>query len=130
MLPLLYRGVARLSTPLAIAYLAQRRKHGKEDPLRFRERRGLASRSRPLGPLVWIHAASVGEATAILGLVERLLELRPGIEVLVTTGTLTSARLLEKRYRRSLLHSAAELNRGVVALVRLERLRDCLGMAA
>ncbi|MFL5265329.1 MAG: 3-deoxy-D-manno-octulosonic acid transferase [Stellaceae bacterium] len=97
MLPLLYRGVAWLSTPLAIAYLAQRRKHGKEDPLRFRERRGLASRSRPLGPLVWIHAASVGEATAILGLVERLLELRPGIEVLVTTGTLTSARLLEKR---------------------------------
>ena len=46
---------------------------------------------------MWIHAASVGEATAILGLVERLLELRPEIEVLVTTGTLTSARLLEKR---------------------------------
>src|SRR5262245_38782193 len=97
MLPLLYRGVAWLSTPLAIAYLAQRRKHGKEDPLRFRERRGLASRSRPLVPLVWIHAASVGEATAILGLVERLLELRPEIEALVTTGTLASARLLEKR---------------------------------
>ena len=97
MLPLLYRGIAWLSAPFAIAYLAQRRKRGKEDSFRFRERRGLASSSRPHGPLVWIHAASVGEATAILGLVERLLELRPEIEVLVTTGTLTSARLLEKR---------------------------------
>ena len=49
MLPLLYRGVAWLSAPFAIAYLAQRRKRGKEDPFRFRERRGLASSSRPHG---------------------------------------------------------------------------------
>ncbi len=97
MLPLAYRALTWSSFPFAVAYLAQRRKRGKEDPIRFAERRGLASRSRPLGPLVWIHAASVGEATAIVGLVERLLDLRPEIEVLVTTGTLTSARLLEKR---------------------------------
>ena len=68
MLPLLYRALTRPLAPLAIAYLAQRRKRGKEDPIRFRERRGIASGARPQGPLVWIHAASVGEATAMLGL--------------------------------------------------------------
>ncbi len=71
MLPRLYRAATWLSAPLAIAYLAQRRKRGKEDPLRFRERRGLAQSGRRR-PLVWVHAASVGEATAMLALVERL----------------------------------------------------------
>jgi 3-deoxy-D-manno-octulosonic-acid transferase len=83
--------------PIAIAYLAQRRRRGKEDPLRFRERRGLASMARPQGPLVWIHAASVGEVTATLGLIERLLDARPELAVLVTTATVTSACLLKDR---------------------------------
>jgi 3-deoxy-D-manno-octulosonic-acid transferase len=97
MLPLLYRMLTRPLGPIAVAYLAQRRKRGKEDPIRFRERRGIASAARPQGPLVWIHAASVGEATAALGLIERLLSSRPGLAILVTTGTVTSARLLESR---------------------------------
>ena len=54
-------------------------------------------RARPPGPLVWIHAASVGEATAVLRLIERLLETRPELEILLTTGTVASARLLESR---------------------------------
>ncbi|HWZ67156.1 MAG TPA: 3-deoxy-D-manno-octulosonic acid transferase, partial [Stellaceae bacterium] len=75
----------------------RRRKQGKEDPLRFQERRGIPSIARPLGQMVWIHAASVGEATAMLALIERLLEERPTLEVLVTTGTIASATLLDKR---------------------------------
>jgi 3-deoxy-D-manno-octulosonic-acid transferase len=97
MLPSLYAALTRPLAPVATAYLAQRRKRGKEHPIRFRERRGLASATRPDGPLVWIHAASVGEATAVLGLIEHLLESRPNLEILVTTGTVTSARLLETR---------------------------------
>jgi 3-deoxy-D-manno-octulosonic-acid transferase len=97
MLPLLYRTLTRPLAPLAAVYLAQRRHRGKEDPARVRERRGLAGAARPPGPLVWIHAASVGEATAVLGLIERLLTLQPELAILVTTGTVTSAHLLEKR---------------------------------
>ena len=97
MLPLLYRTLIRPLAPLAAVYLARRCRRGKEDPLRVRERRGLAGAARPPGPVVWIHAASVGEATAVLGLIERLLSLRPELAILVTTGTVTSARLLEKR---------------------------------
>src|SRR5215471_4869689 len=97
MLPVLYRMLTPPLTPLAVAYLKQRRNRGKEHPIRFRERQGIPSRPRPDGPLVWIHAASVGEATAILGLIERLQRSRREIEILVTTGTVTSAELLEKR---------------------------------
>jgi 3-deoxy-D-manno-octulosonic-acid transferase len=97
MLPWLYAALTWPLTPLARAYLAQRRKRGKEDPERFRERRGIASGARPEGALVWIHAASVGEATSVLGLIEHLLTTRPSLEILITTGTVTSARLLETR---------------------------------
>src|SRR6266436_5179095 len=96
MLPLLYRALTWPLAPLAVVYLAQRRRRGKEDPIRFRERQGVPSVARPRGPLVWIHAASVGEATAMLGLIERLLQLRPELEILLTTATVTSACLLEK----------------------------------
>src|SRR5215469_6747241 len=97
MLPVLYWMLTRPLAPLAIAYMKQRRNRGKEHPIRFRERQGVPSKPRPYGPLVWIHAASVGEATAILGLIERLLQSRRELEILVTTGTVTSADLLEKR---------------------------------
>jgi 3-deoxy-D-manno-octulosonic-acid transferase len=97
MLPRLYSALTWPLTPVATAYLAQRRKRGKEHPERFRERRGAASVARPEGALVWIHAASVGEATSVLGLIEHLLATRPSLEILITTGTVTSARLLETR---------------------------------
>src|SRR5262245_59605479 len=97
MLPLLYRGLTQPLAPLAAVYLRGRQRRGKEDPLRLQERRGIPSIVRPHGPLAWVHAASVGEATAMLALIERLLEQRPTLEILVTTGTVTSAALLEKR---------------------------------
>lgn len=107
MLPLLYRMLTRPLGPMAVVYLALRRKRGKEDPVRFRERRGFASAARPQGPLAWIHAASVGEATAALGLIERLLNTRPDLAILVTTGTVTSAYLLESRLPARARHQFA-----------------------
>jgi 3-deoxy-D-manno-octulosonic-acid transferase len=97
MVPLLYRALTWPLAPLVLLYLKRRRRRGKEDGARLRERLGFARDARPAGPLVWIHAASVGEATAMLRLIERLLETRPELEILVTTGTVASARLLEKR---------------------------------
>jgi 3-deoxy-D-manno-octulosonic-acid transferase len=97
MLPLVYRELTRPLAPLVLLYLKRRRRRGKEDGLRLRERQGFACGDRPPGPLVWVHAASIGEATAMLRLIERLTEMRPALEILLTTGTVASARLLEKR---------------------------------
>lgn len=95
--PALYRTLAAAAAPLVRRYLDRRCRRGKEDPQRLGERFGIAGTARPAGPLVWVHAASVGEALSVLALIERILVQRPGLEVLVTTGTLASAQLLADR---------------------------------
>jgi 3-deoxy-D-manno-octulosonic-acid transferase len=87
----LYRHVTAAAAPAVRAYLRLRRRRGKEDPRRLNERLGIASRPRLPGPLVWVHAASVGEAQSVLGLIERIVAQRPGLAVLMTTGTVASA---------------------------------------
>ena len=62
--PSLYRGLTEVATPAILLALHLRRRRGKEDPARAGERRGIAGRARPSGPLIWMHAASVGEATS------------------------------------------------------------------
>lgn len=93
----LYRGLTTVLGPAIMLYLLRRIAAGKEDRGRFAERRGMASRERPNGPLVWVHAASLGEAVSMLALIDRLVAERPSLSVLVTTGTVTSARLLATR---------------------------------
>jgi 3-deoxy-D-manno-octulosonic-acid transferase len=104
MLPVLYRAATKVARPLVVAYLGRRRRQGKEDSARFGERLGRASLARPAGPLVWVHAASVGESLSVLILIERILSERPGLSVLMTTGTVGAARLIEPRLPRRALH--------------------------
>jgi len=56
-----YRTLSSAIVPLSPALIKQRLKQGKEDPARIGERRGMSRDIRPLGPLVWIHGASVGD---------------------------------------------------------------------
>mgnify|MGYP000671084945 CR=1 FL=1 len=70
--------------------LRERVAEGKEDPARLDERRGIAGVPRPEGPLIWFHAASVGESLALLELIRTLLAERPEMTILVTTGTVIS----------------------------------------
>lgn len=107
----LYRAATVVFGPLIRWHLARRRGRGKEDPVRFRERLGFPGGPRPEGGLVWLHAASVGESLSILPLIERLLEDRPGLQVLVTTGTVTSADLLAKRLPNRARHQYVPVDR-------------------
>ncbi|HUK00521.1 MAG TPA: 3-deoxy-D-manno-octulosonic acid transferase [Stellaceae bacterium] len=92
-----YRAATTLAGPLVRLYLLGRLSRGKEDGARLGERFGTPSRERPRGPLVWVHAASIGEAVSMLALIDALLAERPALTVLVTTGTVSSARLLASR---------------------------------
>lgn len=100
----LYKSLMRLSTPVLELYLARRQRQGKEDPLRAGERRGRPRRARGTAPLVWFHGASVGESLSLLALVERVLQQYPAIEVMMTTGTVTSASLMQARLPQGAFH--------------------------
>jgi 3-deoxy-D-manno-octulosonic-acid transferase len=97
MLARLYRLIACLASAIAPAFLAWRAWRGKEDWSRLHERYGQERLPRPHGRLIWLHGASVGEALSALPLLERLLAADPGLNILVTSGTVASARLLAQR---------------------------------
>ena len=105
----LYRGAWGLASAVAPLMLRARAGRGKEDPARIGERHGRASRARPSGTLVWVHGASVGESIAALPLVNAILE-KQNRHVLVTTGTVTSARLMGERLPPGAFHQYAPLD--------------------
>jgi 3-deoxy-D-manno-octulosonic-acid transferase len=95
-------------TPLAPLLLRERAARGKEDRARMSERLGVASVARPDGRLVWIHGASVGESLAALPLIEKLLA--EDIRVLVTSGTVTSASMMQARLPPGAIHQYVPLD--------------------
>ena len=97
----LWSVVARLATPILPLYLRRRARRGKEVPARLNERRG-ENAARPCGTLLWLHAASVGETLSLLPLLEALNASRPSLHFLVTTGTVTSGELLQRRLPKAL----------------------------
>jgi 3-deoxy-D-manno-octulosonic-acid transferase len=104
-LPMTLRIYQRLSAavvPLVPALVKRRLKQGKEDPARIGERRGMSRGVRPHGPLVWIHGASVGEVLAAAALIEKLRALN--IRILLTSGTVTSASIVAKRFPADIIH--------------------------
>ncbi len=111
-LPLrLYAGLLEAGGPLLDLYLARRMRAGREDAQRFGERQGIPSTSRPAGFLIWFHAASVGESMSMLRLLDRLQAERPGINILVTTGTVTSARMVAERLGNRVIHQYIPVDR-------------------
>lgn len=90
----IYALAGRAAAPLLRRMLARRVARGKEIPARLNERFGITPAIRPPGTLVWFHAASVGETLSILPVIDAL---AGRAEVLLTTGTVTSATLAAQR---------------------------------
>lgn len=99
-----YRILTDFISPLMPLWLWWRKTQGKEDAARLRERFGYASKARPQGTLLWLHGASVGEANSVLKLIDLLREHFPHVHILLTTGTVTSATLMEKRLPAGVFH--------------------------
>jgi 3-deoxy-D-manno-octulosonic-acid transferase len=108
---LTYRFLTDIGAPFIGLYLLGRRARGREDANRFPERLGRASQQRPEGKLVWCHAASVGEAMSVLSLIGELRERFPSWRILLTTGTVTSARMLASRLPECVIHQYMPVDR-------------------
>ena len=77
---------------------------GKEDPERLEERLGISLAERPTGNLIWFHAASVGESLSLVELIKRISYSQPDYNFLITTGTITSAKLILSRLPSNAVH--------------------------
>ncbi|MGD9638188.1 MAG: 3-deoxy-D-manno-octulosonic acid transferase [Alphaproteobacteria bacterium] len=104
MLKKVYCYLSYIIFPFVALILAKRRIKGKESIERFPERLGLNSYTPSSKKLLWFHGASVGEAVSMLVLINKILIENKDIEIMVTTGTLTSARLMEERLPKGAFH--------------------------
>ncbi|THD67156.1 3-deoxy-D-manno-octulosonic acid transferase [Phenylobacterium sp.] len=110
-LPLaLYAAATGLLEPLAPSLLRRRAARGKEAPDRLNERLGRPDLPRPDGPLAWLHGVSVGESLSLLPLIAALRAARPGLSILVTSGTVTSAQVLAQRLPPGVIHQFAPVD--------------------
>jgi len=93
-----YRFFTYLFYPFTPIYLFFRKIRKKEDPIRYREKLSKINITRGEGFLVWLHVASVGEAMSILPLVDSFIQDKKIDRILITSITLSSGKILEKRF--------------------------------
>jgi len=105
-----YLGLTHVLHPIYRYAVQRRRAAGKEHKTRFPERFGQTTEPKPVGQLIWMHAASVGETQSLLGLIPALLDERPDLSVLLTSGTVTSARLMARDLPDRAIHQFAPVD--------------------
>jgi 3-deoxy-D-manno-octulosonic-acid transferase len=130
-----YRLLTLLLTPALLLLLLLRACRGREEPRRLAERLGVASRPRPAGPLVWIHAASVGEITSLVPLLAALHRAcerqgRPPPAVLVTSVTRSAARLAPSLLPSGVLHQYVPIDHWLALALFRRHWRPHVGLLA
>ena len=93
-----YKLFTYLLYPFTPVYLYFRKIRKKEDSIRFKEKLSKINILREEGFLIWFHVASVGEAMSILPLVNSFIEDQKINKILITSITLSSGKILEKKF--------------------------------
>ena len=77
---------------------------GKEDKIRFIEKFSIPSKKRSKGKLIWFHGASVGEILSIIPLIENYEKDKLINQILVTSSTLSSSKVLKRFKFKKTVH--------------------------
>ena len=96
-----YKIITYFLYPFSKIYLYSRRLKKKEHPVRYKEKLSITDSVREEGFLIWIHVASVGEAMSVLPIIENLIENKSINKILLTSITLSSGNILEKKYKQN-----------------------------
>ena len=90
-----------LISPIIIVYRILR---NKEDKKRYVEKFSIPSKKRVKGKLIWFHGASVGEILSIIPLIKNYEKNKSISQILVTSSTLSSSKVLQKFKFKKTIH--------------------------
>ena len=76
----------------------------KEHPKRFKEKFGFYTKKKIKGKLIWFHGASVGEILSIMPLIENLEKNKEINQILITSNTLSSSKILSNLKLKKTIH--------------------------
>ena len=76
----------------------------KENIYRIKEKFSVSSSDRKKGQLIWFHGASVGEIQSVLPLIEKLEKRNDIKQILITSNTLSSSKLIPKLNLKKTVH--------------------------
>ena len=88
-------------SPLIIFFRLIRK---KEHPTRFKEKFGFYTKKKLKGNLIWFHGASVGEILSIVPLIEKLENNKKIKQILITSNTLSSSKIISNLKLRKTVH--------------------------
>ena len=101
---LIYRIAINLIVFISPVIILFRLLKKKEDPLRFKEKFCFFTKKKSKGKLIWFHGASVGELMSVIPLIEKLEKDKNINQILVTTSTLSSAKIFTRYKFKKTIH--------------------------
>ncbi len=96
----IYKCLTNLLYPIIILIIFFRKILNKEEKNRYKEKLFISSFNikRKFKKLIWIHAASIGEVKSVIPVINKL-DSKNNIEFLITSITISSAKLIEKEFK-------------------------------
>ena len=100
----IYQIIISLILILSPLILIYRIFKNKEDKRRFKEKISIPTKVRNNGRLIWFHGASVGELMSIIPLLKKYEKEKSIHQILVTSSTLSSSKIIKKFNFKKTIH--------------------------
>ena len=100
----LYQVILTIIILISPAIISFRILKNKEHRSRYKEKFGFSSVGRIDGKLIWFHGASVGEILSIIPLVKNYEKDKSINQILITSSTLSSSKIIKKFKFKKTIH--------------------------